>query len=139
MGPNALLAKMATKKAKPDGVFFLELSEAQDYLAPMAVSTLPGVGRKMAKRLQDKFSVEVCGDLQAVSLDKLKSEFGAKTGQHLYNSCRGMTSEAGCADEELAFEQERKSVSSEINYGIRQALFLNKMNRLSFFIGFCPF
>ena len=33
----------------------------------------------------------------------------------LYNSCRGHPS----ADEELNFDQERKSVSSEVNYGIR--------------------
>ena len=33
----------------------------------------------------------------------------------LYNSCRGYPS----ADEELNFDQERKSVSSEVNYGIR--------------------
>ena len=38
-----------------------------------------------------------------------------ETGQMLYNSCRGHPS----ADEELNFDQERKSVSSEVNYGIR--------------------
>ena len=38
-----------------------------------------------------------------------------ESGQMLYNSCRGHPS----ADEELNFDQERKSVSSEVNYGIR--------------------
>ena len=52
------------------------------------------------------------------ALDKLKSEFGAKTGQQLFSSCRGLTS-GDAVDDELAFEQKRKSVSSEVNYGIR--------------------
>merc|ERR1712029_538152 len=84
----------------------------------MAVSCLPGVGRKMTQKLQERFNVELCGDLQKLSICRLKAEFGAKTGQLLFSSCRGETEE-----EELVFDQERKSVSSEINYGIR---FTNK-------------
>jgi len=114
MGPNSLLAKLATKKAKPDGAFCLKQLEAADFLSSMAVNVLPGVGRKMTKRLQDKFNVELCGDLQNLTLARLQTEFGAKTGQLLYSSSRGEAE-----DEELVFEQERKSVSSEINYGIR--------------------
>ena len=116
MGPNPLLARMATKKAKPDGVYRLRLSEAEHYLSSVGVSALPGVGRKMTKRLEEKFKVQVCGDLQKVSLQSLVSEFGAKTGKQLHSSCRGLVTGE---DDELVFDQERKSVSSEVNYGIR--------------------
>ena len=115
MGPNALLARMATKKAKPNGVFKLAAEEAEDYLRPHGVSTLPGVGRKTAKRLKEKYDIENCGDLQQLSLEELKREFGDKTGKSLFSSCRGIDD----GSSELTFDQERKSVSSEINYGIR--------------------
>ena len=81
IGPSPLLAKMATKKAKPDGVFCLVQSEAEEFLSPMPAQSLPGVGRKMAKKLQDLFGTESCGDLQKLPLDRLKGQFGLKTGQ----------------------------------------------------------
>ena len=54
-----------------------------------------------------------CGQLQLKSLVFLKHEFGPKLGQSLYNYCRGID------DREINFEQERKSISAEVNYGIR--------------------
>jgi DNA repair protein REV1 len=44
---------------------------------------------------------------------KLQKEFGPKTGQMLYRFCRGLD------DRPVRTEKERKSVSAEINYGIR--------------------
>lgn len=58
-------------------------------------------------------SVSTCGDLQSLSLGALQKEFGPKTGQSLYKYCRGQD------DRQIKLEQERKSVSAEINYGIR--------------------
>jgi len=57
--------------------------------------------------------VNSCGDLQKVSVNTLQKEFGAKTGQSLHRYCRGQD------ERQIKIEQQRKSVSAEVNYGIR--------------------
>jgi hypothetical protein len=51
--------------------------------------------------------------MQAMSIDLLQKEIGPKTGQTLYNFCRGIDNRP------IKMDTERKSVSAEINYGIR--------------------
>ena len=72
----------------------------------------PGVGWSMTRKLS-KMGVENCGDLQKLPLSALQKEFGPKTGQSLYCFCRGED------DRPIRTERERKSVSAEVNYGIR--------------------
>lgn len=57
--------------------------------------------------------LKTCGDLQCITMSKLQKEFGPKTGQMLYRFCRGLD------DRPIQREKTRKSVSAEINYGIR--------------------
>ena len=76
------------------------------------VEDLPGVGWSMRDKLRT-LGVETCFDLQKYFCQTLQREFGPKTGLALYQSCRGVD------DRTLKTERERKSVSAEINYGIR--------------------
>ena len=76
------------------------------------VSDLPGVGRTNSHKFRS-MGIETCEQLQEKSLGFLKQEFGAKFGQSIYNFCRGID------DRPINFVQERKSVSAEVNYGIR--------------------
>lgn len=71
-----------------------------------------GVGRATMYKLEH-LHVKTCGDLQKLSLSTLQQHFGLKTGQILYNYCRGKD------DRSLQMEYNQKSVSAEINYGIR--------------------
>lgn len=112
LGPNLLLARMATRKAKPNGKFHLQKEDSFEFMKSIPVRDLPGVGRKMKYKMQD-LNVGTCGDLQLLTLSNLQKEFGTKTGQSLYNFCRGLD------DRQLNVAQERKSVSAEVNYGIR--------------------
>ena len=57
--------------------------------------------------------VSTCGDLQGVALGVLQRELGAKTGQALYRACRGHDPRP------IKSDQQRKTVSAEVNYGIR--------------------
>lgn len=57
--------------------------------------------------------VTSCQELRAVSLSALQAEFGNKTGETLHNMCRGIDRS------KLNLEHVRKSVSAEVNYGIR--------------------
>ncbi|KAM9021266.1 DNA repair protein REV1 isoform 2-T4 [Ara ararauna] len=112
MGSNILLARMATRKAKPDGQYHLKPEEVDDFIRGQLVTSLPGVGRAMESKLAS-LGIKTCGDLQCASMSKLQKEFGPKTGQMLYRFCRGLD------DRPVRTEKERKSVSAEINYGIR--------------------
>lgn len=105
-------ARLATKKAKPDGQFHLLPQDVEDYMKEIEISELPGVGRSTNYRLS-KMNWILCGDLQRVSLIMLQKDFGKKFGEKLYSYCRGED------DTEMVFDKIRKSVSAEVNYGIR--------------------
>ncbi|XP_028656450.2 DNA repair protein REV1 [Erpetoichthys calabaricus] len=112
MASNILLARMATRKAKPDGQCYLKPEEIDDFIRDQLVTSLPGVGKTMGYKL-GIMGVRTCGDLQQLSMAKLQKEFGPKTGQTLYRFCRGLD------DRPVKTDRQRKSVSAEINYGIR--------------------
>ncbi|CAG5865773.1 unnamed protein product [Menidia menidia] len=112
MGSNILLARLATRKAKPNGQYFLKSEEVDDFIRDLPVTSLPGVGHVMGKKLAF-MGVKSCGDLQQVSLSQLQKRFGPRTGQTLFRFCRGMD------DRPVRHEKERKSVSAEMNYNIR--------------------
>nr|VZI23447.1 unnamed protein product [Spirometra erinaceieuropaei] len=89
--------------------------EGRNYLDSLPISSLPGIGRSTAQRLLTK-EVSTCGDLrQKLSLPQLSNLLGAKTGKRLYQLCQGKDSS------DLMFDRFAKSVSAEINYGVRLA------------------
>ncbi|XP_075962249.1 DNA repair protein REV1 isoform X2 [Anarhichas minor] len=112
MGSNILLARLATRKAKPDGQHLLKSEEVDDFIRELPVTSLPGVGPVMGRKLA-AMGVRSCGDLQQVSLSQLQKKFGPRTGQTLFRFCRGLD------DRPVRYEKERKSVSAEMNYNIR--------------------
>ncbi|XP_054471591.1 DNA repair protein REV1 isoform X2 [Anoplopoma fimbria] len=112
MGSNILLARLATRKAKPDGQYILKSEEVDDFIRDLPVTSLPGVGPVMGRKLA-AMGVRSCGDLQQVSLSQLQKKFGPRTGQTLFRFSRGLD------DRPVRYEKERKSVSAEMNYNIR--------------------
>lgn len=112
LAENMLLARMATRVAKPNGQYFLPPEEVLNFLTHQKVHDLPGVGYSTSLKLREK-GVETCGELQQVSLSKLQSDFGSKTGRMLYDFSHGKDSR------ELKLSSERKSLSVDLNYGIR--------------------
>lgn len=112
IGSNKLQARLATMKAKPNGQFYLQPVEVLNFMSEVDVHDLPGVGRSLGYKLKS-LNARTCLDLQNIPLAKLKKEFGDKTGETLYKHCRGI-------DERLVKSDHlRKSVSAEVNYGIR--------------------
>ncbi|KAM8709694.1 hypothetical protein ACLKA7_016496 [Drosophila subpalustris] len=109
---NKLLARMATKLAKPNGQHLLETDDAGKYMASLALDVLPGVGSSMTYKL-NQADMTTCGDVQMASLVRLEMLLGKKMAQTLYQNCRGIDPRP------LVYEQQRKSVSAEVNYGIR--------------------
>jgi len=49
IGPNITIAKLATIKAKPNGQYYVEGCQAQDFISQLLVRDLPGVGRRTGR------------------------------------------------------------------------------------------
>ncbi|XP_043465500.1 DNA repair protein Rev1 [Leptopilina heterotoma] len=111
-GSNKLQARLATKKAKPDGQFHLTEESVLNFVGTLNVKDLPGVGYSTTSKL-NAMQIKTCLDLQAFEMFALQKEFGKKTGELLYNMCRGID------HSKLNMEHVRKSISAEVNYGIR--------------------
>ncbi|CAO3689560.1 hypothetical protein G6F70_002841 [Rhizopus microsporus] len=113
IGPNILLARMSTKRAKPSNIFYCKTEkDKQELLSTQSVSDLPGVGYATTERLAT-MGVQTVSDLKNTSLQELKSKLGQKLGQALYNFARGIDNRP------LTVKQQRQSVSAEVNWGVR--------------------
>ena len=124
VGHSLLLARLATKAAKPNNFHFLTASSPltlQTYMAGLPVSEIPGIGWAGQHRLLTDLKVSTCGQLQAVSRDRLQSMFGPKAGLTIYDSCRGIDHRplvpVGHADGRSSTSQQ--SIAVNINYGVR--------------------
>ncbi len=78
-----LLAKLASDLAKPDGMLVVEPGTELDFLHPLPVTRLWGVGPATRKRL-DRFGVVSVGDLAKLPEATLVRELGASAGAHLH-------------------------------------------------------
>ena len=109
---NMLLARLCTRVAKPCGQFCLLGIDTAQFLDSQSVSSLPGVGHSTASKLND-LGVTSCQQLRELPISQLHSEFGNKLGTTLYNFARGIDNRS------LTLEVERKSLSADVNFGIR--------------------
>ncbi|MBN1601895.1 MAG: DNA polymerase IV [Chitinispirillaceae bacterium] len=90
VAPNKFLAKIASDCNKPDGITIVpfERQAVLEWLAPMHVNRIWGVGKKSAVVLQT-LGIYTIGDLQQVPHDILIRHFG-KVGNSLFSLCRGI-------------------------------------------------
>jgi DNA polymerase IV (DinB-like DNA polymerase) len=92
IGPNKLIAKMASSVEKPDGMTVISPGEVESFLRPLDVTGLWGVGGKTKKGLAD-IHVETIGGLTGVGLPRLIEIFGKSKGRWLYNAAQGVDEE----------------------------------------------
>lgn len=87
IGPNKLLAKIASDLNKPDGLTIVD--GVEEFLSELPVSLISGVGPKTETKLV-QLGVEKVKDLRAMPLDILVSHFGKVFGRTLYEYSRGI-------------------------------------------------
>jgi len=87
LGANRMLAKMASHAAKPGGVMWIRPEQADEFLTPLPVEELLGVGGVTAQVLAD-MNVKTVADLRQLSREVLASMLGRR-GELLYERCRG--------------------------------------------------
>jgi DNA polymerase IV len=82
IGPNKLVAKVASDAEKPDGFVVLSAEMARDRFAGERPGLLPGIGPKTAERLQRQ-GIETLGALAATPDEQLREWFGSRLGPWL--------------------------------------------------------
>jgi nucleotidyltransferase/DNA polymerase involved in DNA repair len=132
IGPNRLIARLATMRAKPNGVFEVSLNEAEAYVASLPVRNLPGVGRGALEKLSavvspagdvkneknEKDGKEAnaciaCRDVLRVPSERLQRALGRKSALGLLNACRGID------QRDWVSRPPRKSVGAQVTWGVR--------------------
>jgi len=89
LGPNKLVAKMASKFQKPSGLTIVKPEEVEHFLSEMPVGELYGVGRKTEKVMQ-KLGIKTIGELARYDVEKLVEVFGKTMGTYFHNASLGI-------------------------------------------------
>ena len=105
LASNKMIAKIATNEAKPNGYMHVPYGMEQEYLAPLKVNKIPGVGDHTYQALQ-AMGVRTIRDLSQQSATDLERRFG-KYGLDLWNKARGIH------EGEVVNYHEAKSISTE--------------------------
>ena len=110
IGPNKLIAKLASDSQKPDGLTIIKENEVESFLEKMPIRAIPGIGPKTEELLKNQniYSVK---DLKKISRDDLKRMMGRK-GLELYEKARGKD------DSPVSEEREIKSIGAQETFQI---------------------
>ena len=106
---NIMMARLATRRAKPNGSYHLLVSELPAFLAPLDINDLHGFGRSTRQKAIEKLGTASLGELMKKSRGMLCDALGKGTGETLYNALRGVD------ERKLESDKPRKSVSCDIN------------------------
>jgi len=96
VAPNKFLAKLASDWRKPDGLFVIRPEEVDEFLLPLPVGRLPGVGKVTEEKLA-KLGIETVGNLRGLDFSVLEHEFG-RYGVRLHELARGIDDNAVVPD-----------------------------------------
>lgn len=110
IGPNKLIAKIASEINKPNGQFQVMADEVPRFMRDLPVRKIWGIGEKTERKLEE-LGVKTCSELQRFSRPELVDLFG-KFGLDLYDLCRGMD------DRPVEPDRPRKSLSTEETFAV---------------------
>jgi DNA polymerase IV len=110
IGPNKLIAKIASEMNKPNGQFEVKPEEVPGFMRDLPVRKIWGIGEKSERKLEE-LGVKTCGELQRFSRPELVDVFG-KFGLDLYDLCRGIDHRP------VEPDRPRKSLSTEETFAI---------------------
>ena len=102
---NKMVAKMATNEAKPNGFLQVPLGKEKEFLAPLEVDKIPGVGEQSNKILK-YHEIKYIRDIHDSTPEKLEKLLG-KWGYDLWHRAQGTHTS------EIAQYRETKSISKE--------------------------
>ena len=87
IGPNKLVAKVASDADKPNGFLMLSAPEARERFGPSSPRLVPGIGPKTVARLESR-GITRLDQLAALPGERLSEWFGSRLGPHLGSLAR---------------------------------------------------
>jgi DNA polymerase IV (DinB-like DNA polymerase) len=108
VGPSKVVAKIASDYRKPDGLTVVEPGSVREFLSPLPVEKIPGVGKKSRETLHN-LGIRTIGDLARIDVQELIALFG-KWGAVIHDLAQGTD------DREVRQEEGYKSISREITF-----------------------
>ncbi len=109
IGPNKLLAKIASDMQKPDGITIITEGDIEARIWPLSARKLWGVGPKTEVHLRD-MGINTIGYIARTPLETLIEAFGSSYGRFLYESSHGID------ESPLVTHWEPKSSSRETTF-----------------------
>ncbi|HEY3967760.1 MAG TPA: DNA polymerase IV [Planctomycetaceae bacterium] len=108
VAPNKFLAKIASDLQKPDALVVVERAGVQEFLDPLPVSRLWGVGR-VTGQVFDQLGLRTIGDVRRTPLAVLQQHFG-QSGEHFWQLAHGLD------ERQVVPDREAKSISHETTF-----------------------
>ncbi len=108
LAPNKMVAKIASDYRKPYGLTAVKEEEVEQFLHPLKVRALPGVGPKTERRLKE-LKIDTIRDLANASPEMLAKLFGI-WGSRLHEYAQGIDYS------EVKEEYEAKSIGREVTF-----------------------
>lgn len=109
IGPNRLIAKLGSEHRKPDGLTVVSPAQVRDFLAPMPVGNLRGLGPQTLKIL-DRLGIRTVAALRAMPLQVLEQHLGRHAASAFLRQAEGI------ASDRVIPERARKSISKETTF-----------------------
>jgi nucleotidyltransferase/DNA polymerase involved in DNA repair len=108
VAPNKFIAKIASDLEKPDGLVYVKSENLLDFLHPLPITRLWGVGEKTAALLSAR-GLRTIGDVAGLTVEAAKMILGDH-GEHLHRLSRGID------EREVVPEREVKSIGNEVTF-----------------------
>ena len=109
IGPNRLIAKLGSEHRKPDGLTVIYPDQVLDFLAPMPVASLRGLGRQTQK-IFSRLGIKTVTQLRSVPLRYLEAQLGKNAAANFHEQALGI------ASAEVVPGRGRKSISKETTF-----------------------
>jgi DNA polymerase IV (DinB-like DNA polymerase) len=93
VGPNKLVAKIASDKNKPDGITVVHPKDVEAFLSPLPVDRLLGVGQKTSAKMEE-LCIKTIGDLATYDVQRLVEFFGKTIGVYFHNAANGIDNDS---------------------------------------------
>ena len=105
VAPSKFVAKIASDMEKPDGLTVVQASKVREFLDPLPINKMWGVG-KVTQQALARLSIQTFKDLSQVPIEVLEKKFG-KHGIHMHHLSMGID------DRDVVTDHEVKSIGHE--------------------------
>ncbi|MEJ3743717.1 DNA polymerase IV [Actinomycetes bacterium KLBMP 9797] len=109
VAPTKFVAKLGSTRAKPDGLLVVPAGQVLDFLHPLPIAALWGVGEKAAEKL-GRLGLRTVADVAAAPVGMLRSALGEAVAAHLHELSWGRD------PRQVSPEQVDKSIGAEVTF-----------------------